>query len=319
MQADIDGAVRSARLAANFSWSWNPDDVSRFCDVAEWRVAEPSIRPRLLTNLEIAEPIGHVSIGRNIWSDEAPSQVLRQISFRLSSSGSGSVSASERIDAFFLAGSRLTSEFGNPTQAIPGREPTLAWELPELSIELRLRASYLMLGIINPNYQDWKNSSRDELEYERRLNHGDEKPNDSVSPSSTLGWQSFLSALSLTLSRLPEDGVLTIVADSKKWVRFSFGESSRLGLLLRCEFPQIGDIDAEQLVRDGWVKPDKRSRHWVYAVEWPTIYDKYYALSKSAVGVLRSIFGVEDAASISIDSQSLSYGDHADLVAFREG
>ncbi|MFF0634617.1 DUF6301 family protein [Nocardia sp. NPDC004151] len=319
MQADIAGAFQIARLAARFDWTWSPDDVPRFCDVAEWQFAGPSARAGISTNLEIARPVGFVSIGREVWDDASQIRVLRQISVEATSSdldlGTGPTHAT--IDAFALAASLFVSEWGDPARTVPGSSAKLAWDLPCVVIQVEIDKSDLVLSLINPHYEQWIESCSGEAEADWRRYHGDERPSDAVSPSLAGGWTSFADALALTLSRLPEEGQLTLVAGSDHWLRFSFGTNSRYGLLLKCEFPRVRGIDSAEHARTGWAKPDRRNRNWAKRITWPAPFDGYHSLAQDAVAVLRDMFGVDDPTSISVHSRSSSYEEPASLEAFK--
>ncbi|WP_027503353.1 DUF6301 family protein [Rhodococcus sp. UNC363MFTsu5.1] len=54
MHADIEGAVRTARLAARFDWTWDSEDLERFCAAAGWQALRRSdTAATLTTNLDI--------------------------------------------------------------------------------------------------------------------------------------------------------------------------------------------------------------------------------------------------------------------------
>ncbi|WP_458690963.1 TY-Chap domain-containing protein [Nocardia tengchongensis] len=184
-------------------------------------------------------------------------------------------------------------------------------------IQVEIDNCDVVLSLINPHYQDWIDSGNGEAEADWVRFHGDERPSDSVSPSLAGGWPSFSDALALTLSRLPEDGQLTVVAGSDQWLRFGFGMSSRDGLRLKCEFPTVRGIDTAKQVQTGWAKPDRRNRNWAKRIKWPAAYDRYHSLAQNAVAVLHNMFGVDDPTSISVYSRNLSYEAPATLEAFK--
>lgn len=319
MQADIAGSLQIARLAARFNWTWSPGDVPRFCDVAGWQPAGPSVRADISTNLEIARPVGFVSLGREIWDDASQIRVLHQISVEATSSDIDlrTGPTHETIDAFALADSLFVSEFGDPARTAPGSSAKLAWDVPGVVIQVEIDSCDVVLSLINPYYQDWIDSCSGEAEVDWRRFHGDERPGDSVSPSLAGGWPSFSDALALTLSRLPEEGQLTVVAGSDQWLRFSFGSNSRYGLLLKCEFPAVRGIDSAKQVQTGWAKPDRRNRNWAKRIKWPTAYDGYHSLAQESVALLHNMFGIDAPASISVYSRNLSYEEPANLEAFK--
>jgi hypothetical protein len=65
LHADIQGAVRTARLAADFDWTWAAEDLERFCTTAGWHTerfsdtaGEPGdCRPIAAQNLRYPWPI----------------------------------------------------------------------------------------------------------------------------------------------------------------------------------------------------------------------------------------------------------------------
>jgi hypothetical protein len=175
------------------------------------------------------------------------------------------------------------------------------------------------LGVVNPEYHSWIYDDDDsEAEDERRRNHGNQKPHESISPELSGGWEAFSDALALTLVRLPEDGVLTVVANSRHSIRFSYIENSRTGLHLKADLLGASEIVATTLRQDGWIKIKDRKGGWARWTKWPAPYDDYRVLADGAVFALRDCFAVHDPADTVIDSRSLSYEKNVDLTDFKD-
>ncbi|WP_331757940.1 DUF6301 family protein (plasmid) [Nocardia sp. NBC_01377] len=182
MQVDYDGAVRIARLAAAFDWSWTVADVEPFCAAAGWRF-EPfpktskTLSLQVTTDLAINRQDGLARASVLEVKRWRPSRtMLNDFSVYITDVTTvGDVDA-DLTDAFAGLTARLTSELAEPTRWATGDDDLdqeVGWELPKSVIVLS--ASYpvqsppkptgaIRLKLINPVYQAFNDAA---AEYER--------------------------------------------------------------------------------------------------------------------------------------------------------
>ncbi|MFI9504635.1 DUF6301 family protein [Nocardia sp. NPDC052566] len=145
MHADTEGAIRIARLAAQFNWTGTIDDVEPFCATAGWEILhEEGKIPVIQTNLTVNRPLATIHQRKqrmdylSIYvTDVAPLDLIP-------------LEVEPEMRAHFTDLSRaLTEILGAPTRhdIDIDVDETLRWDLPKIVIQLvrSLRAVYIDL------------------------------------------------------------------------------------------------------------------------------------------------------------------------------
>ncbi|MGW4371042.1 DUF6301 family protein [Nocardia takedensis] len=155
MQVDIDGAVRVARLAAAFDWTWARPDVVRFCATAGWRIeSDRPMEAEFVTDLAVRPAIGFVAIDAGQHELRQVGQEIQRWMVRVSDVDT-SPSAQVEIDRLFdAARTRMIAEFGVPTRTWDSRSE-IGWELPGVWLRLSSVGFAVAVNIVNPTYQAW--------------------------------------------------------------------------------------------------------------------------------------------------------------------
>ncbi|MFE3758880.1 DUF6301 family protein [Nocardia tengchongensis] len=160
MQVDVEGAVRTARLAAEFDWTWYLDkDLPRFCDAAGWDLGESTeYRTDMRTDLRVQRP--HASVRR-------VKRMFDTMLVHVSDEIDQSIPWAERrrflVDGFAALGNGLFPAMGRPTRIAPGQSAMMSWEHPRVWIELKIFSNTVMLSLIS---QEWQATADAEARYE---------------------------------------------------------------------------------------------------------------------------------------------------------
>ncbi|PXX54788.1 hypothetical protein DFR70_12382 [Nocardia tenerifensis] len=150
MQVDVEGAVRTARLAAQFDWTWYLDkDLSAFCDAAGWSLGESSDRRTdIRTDLRVRPPRASVARRRRMFDE---------MSVHVSDEIDRSIPWAQRrrslVDAFAALGEGLTLALDNPTRVTPGESAMMSWECPRVWIKLQIVYDTVYLYLISQESQ----------------------------------------------------------------------------------------------------------------------------------------------------------------------
>jgi len=155
MHADVDGAARTARAAAEFDWTWAVEDLTRFCLITGWEITE--LRKRgasVTTNLAVNRPDANVSFGDG---------EMKYLSIYITDSVDSNAGemAARQVDLFADLSTRLTTELGSPTWRKPGSNAKVGWNKAKARITLTAIPGLIHLRIVNPAYQEWIDSAPD--------------------------------------------------------------------------------------------------------------------------------------------------------------
>lgn len=154
--ADIDGAVTTARIAAQFNWTWKSEDVARFCAAAGWQIEERSRFDIVLrTNLAVSRNQSTVYL-----ADRRRHHALAAAGHEISAVYAyvADLGASDRpfteadvADQYLLLRSRFEAEFGIPARAT--KHDTVMWEHTDVFIGLTQFSNGVDVLFVNPVYQ----------------------------------------------------------------------------------------------------------------------------------------------------------------------
>lgn len=151
MRIDLDATLRAVQRACAFDWTWQIDDVARFCEDSGW-ILPGGERPekRIHTNLEINHP--------EAWASSL-NGMLMEVNFTVTDVLYGDVPYSEKFARSSANHIKLThalSEIlGDPTDyMLDGNKPTTKrWDFPDVVIMLLCVPGSLGVYFVNPGHQ----------------------------------------------------------------------------------------------------------------------------------------------------------------------
>ncbi|MTE11506.1 DUF6301 family protein [Nocardia aurantiaca] len=149
MHVDVEGAVRTARLAAEFDWTWYLDkDLPRFCDAAGWNLGESTeYGTDMCTDLRVQRPHASATRCKRMF-DELSVLVSDEIDPFPWAQRWRSL-----VDGFAAVGNGLLPVMGNPTRLAPGENAMMSWEHPRVWIELKIVFNTVRLNLISQEGQ----------------------------------------------------------------------------------------------------------------------------------------------------------------------
>ncbi|NKR48391.1 hypothetical protein GS545_03975 [Rhodococcus hoagii] len=155
MHADIEGAVRTARLAAHLDWTWDSEDLERFCAAAGWQSERFSdTAATLTTNLDINRRSGNAHL---TWGP------LNYIDIRVTDAADPGTRVPEVMAEFLTELSvPMTAEFGEGTPVTAGIVKELRWDLPNVVIILSAGLGAVTMRLVSPKHQAWTDEPEDE-------------------------------------------------------------------------------------------------------------------------------------------------------------
>ncbi|MFE3188037.1 DUF6301 family protein [Nocardia sp. NPDC059240] len=151
LQVDVEGAIRTARLAAEFDWTWYLDkDLPGFCDAAGWDLGESTeYRTDLRTDLRVQRPYA---------SADRQKRMFDEVSVLVSDEIDPSISWAQRrrplVDGFAAVGNGLFPAMGSPTRVAPGESAMMSWERPLVWIQLKIVYNTIVLSLISQESQE---------------------------------------------------------------------------------------------------------------------------------------------------------------------
>ncbi|MFI6866582.1 DUF6301 family protein [Nocardia sp. NPDC050406] len=334
MRVDMEGAVQIACLAAGFDWDWTKANVERFCRHAGWQSARTGPTgtgpeyARFRTSLRIATPIGEVEYDpefferRRIHGAEVREIVVYLTDLVDESSPTGRAFL---VDTFAELAERLSLAFGLPSHRVNDINLKVVWTLPRAVFFLAIdrQDGSIGLRIVNPVYQDHLNrlarEYRGDDDFDDEDFDDDEDSEDSLAQSAEFPstWPDFVSALALTLTRLPVDGILALTAsggDTGVWFEMGWHE-------LQC-LVTWGDGHSQEhhakAVDLGWsTAAPIHHANWERSISWPAPYRACEALAEGAVIILREVLEVAQPTDLQLVAGNDSDSDlMPDVAAF---
>lgn len=302
MRVDLDGAVRVARLAASFRWTWTFADLESFCAVAGWRVAESwALETTLTTDLDVDSPRADAStfLGLRRW--RRGRSVMNSLTVWVSD-----ISSEPDADAQVNAGltaltERLTTEIGAPDSPDDYSATAARWDLPDVRIRLVRRAPYrfpevqtgavamhlskpVKLALIDTVLSDSDQDQADEDDWE-------------VSADPPQDWSELASRLAGVFADMPSDAYLTLRTPDSRYAQFVGGPDdfycevvSNRSLAPEQRIPP--DLEALLAVR-GWSEPpDNGTENWAKDLNFPVTRLTCTRLADDVVHALSVVLGV---------------------------
>ncbi|WP_405164774.1 DUF6301 family protein [Nocardia sp. NBC_01499] len=151
MYADIEGAIRVVRLAAEFDWTGKIDDVEPLCGAAGWEIVEEEGKiPVIRTDLAVNDPFASIHRRKrrmdylSIYvTDVAPPDSIP-------------LDVEPELRAHFTdLGQALTETLGAPTRHDIGIDidETLRWDLSQIVIRLVRSIGAVYVDVVGRQYQ----------------------------------------------------------------------------------------------------------------------------------------------------------------------
>lgn len=305
MQADVDGALHIANLAADYDWQWTAEDAERFCQLAQFQIDQrhPEVAA-LRTTLSVDSPVGTLMSSRALLASAGrPSQSVTKISIRVTDTGDESSPSLSKllVDLFADLSTALTTKFGSPTRSEPGEYPEVGWDFDKVTILLATMNDSIALGFTNPTYLYWwERDQGDEYDEEEDEDSWDEES----TPIGKLTWTERREALLAAILQLPKNLELVLTTPNRSTIVFSV-----TGQQLRCHIRtgsgRRGQIRRfqEWFTSQGWVSREAalENGQWDRSVAWPARYSEYEAMVDAVISALREPLQVTKPNKISID------------------
>ncbi|MFR9750492.1 DUF6301 family protein [Nocardia sp. 004] len=159
MYADLDGAAALARIATGFDWTWTLEDVPRFCAITGWKIV---IRDKLgiefATDFDVRRPQANLFTDKGMAPElAAAGEEIENISITVAdlTAASHSSTEAEVVECCGLVGQRLITELGPPRRRVYETDQKLIWDLSKVSIRLYPVTNAVILGFVNPAFQEW--------------------------------------------------------------------------------------------------------------------------------------------------------------------
>ncbi|MFE4456559.1 DUF6301 family protein [Nocardia tengchongensis] len=325
MQADVAGALRTARLAAKFDWSWTDRDLDRFCSAAGWTPQKSDTGSAFLqTSLDVVKARAYARLNDG-WLSSISKSGLLLISVPVAGlpTGSGAGWFESSGDAFAAIATQLMGLLGNPDRHTAGSVPALTWlGLRNLVVSLEVDSEEIVLRFRNPVYQEWLDDAEeaeadtDDEDYEDDVDD-DEQQDEEDTPRvrtaqlAPTSWGHLSEGLAAALSRMPIHQVITFKASGGRFVQFEYVQSAKRGVELRCHVAPNVEIDdrfrmsaddESRLEASGWARPRKADDNWQRSVSWPATAADYERAAEAAVSILRDLLHVAEPLELQVEA-----------------
>jgi hypothetical protein len=328
MQADIEGAIRVARLAANFDWTWTVENVQRFYREAGWQSdSDPKSGAELRTGLMVSEPWGSAEYAAEFFRDYGiDGGEVKHFLVLVTDVVDDASLAGHRwlVDAFSELADRIEHEVGPSLGRVKVADPTMVWKLPKAVLFLSTDTddAAIQMKIVNPAYQEWLDRLADEDEEDDSEQYAESA--EAVVNGETPfphTWPELKAALALTLSRLPIEGELVLIAPGGRtawftmgWDEFSCRVSTSGG---RHATGKISAADRDYWVGMGWSRdPMKGDDGWQRSIQWPTRYREYEVIAEAAADALHDRLGVAQPSDLQMKAWIGESSSIPDITAF---
>ncbi|GAB2636479.1 DUF6301 family protein [Nocardia goodfellowii] len=150
MQVDTQGAVQTARCAADFDWTWSVADLGRFGRTMGWTRVKGRYGDSFETDLQVNEPIAQVGY-RTDGSAQKGLGDLAFVSIFVADTSIADYPAMARVWADLF--DRITEQLGAAAAGAFGINEGLVWMVPAAAIGLRVEPLRIRLEIVNPKYR----------------------------------------------------------------------------------------------------------------------------------------------------------------------
>lgn len=309
MNADLDGALRIANLAADYDWLWTAENAESFCRLAQFQIDQrhPELAA-LQTSLCVNPHTGFMMSSRKLLASAGrPSQSVVQLSVQITDSGDESSPSLHKslVDLFADLSGSFIAEFGSPTRWSPGEYAEIGWDFDEFTMLLTTSDSSIGLGLVNPAYLRWWGEVDDESEDESDDDEyeDDEDDEEFAGPGGQLTWIERRDALLAAVTRLPNNVELVLTTPGGSTIAFTVAEAQ---LTSRTESgpDRRGQSrhDHDWFVAHGWNLNSGSPEGWARSVPWPARYNEYEKVVDAAILVLRGPLEVENPNEITVEA-----------------
>ncbi|MFD6104446.1 DUF6301 family protein [Nocardia salmonicida] len=322
MQTDIEGAIRVARLASSFDWTWTSDNLDNFSTTVGWHAQRYSSRSvTFQTGLNLGRDWAEARFDRHRLATTQPGQDVEVSYARVSISDrvdpDDLYSREELVDIFAEMHGRLVAELGSVSRRNIGSTPGLVWDLPNQVLVLD-SGSRLTLSLNNPVYCEWRDRLVSVVEAGDLPEDDDDLEDLPPRPSS---WPQFVRALALTVAFMPEDSAISLSAPtgSKIYLRMNEFHVEVVIHPVEGDLQFLDDLRPD-LAQLGWIESvDRFGNHLKKSVEWPSPMHQFGGIAESAMTTLRSISGIATPANIEIESWAIRGDNTADISLLGSG
>ncbi|MFE3795328.1 DUF6301 family protein [Nocardia tengchongensis] len=313
MQADIEGAVSLARLAADFDWRWTFQNAEAFYRLAGWQVVYSSDTVAILQTVpgrqdRIAKALFDTDF---LTLQRAVGEDLESVLVPLTDVGNGDASyLVALVDLFADLSQRFNAELGKPADLRPGRYATVRWDLPRLVLLLTAFDSGASLQIVNPTYQQWRD--RPAMTSRERSGTDTLADRDRVDDTAPESWADWVAALTISLPRMGNNSYLRLRISEARIVVFEMG---MYGDQLKIAIPNPSFADAGMSDPFGicastdWTEYTEHQGEsgWHRSVAWPARYQDYRSMAACATALLRE--GNPHLLPAAIEFEAWAYDD----------
>lgn len=302
MHADIESAVRIARLAAGFDWAWTLDNLEQFCSLAGWQQPVPDeYGAEIRTDLNVSSPLALAVNDARFCRDWLPGGQMVYVTVYLTDDPIVDSPEIQKVlvDWFAELAGRLCSALGAPVRLF-GSQPKIFWDLPKVALVLSVDFDRLeiSLRVANTTYQHQAN-----LMFEDDDDEEDVSPSVTARPS-TPEWAEFSASLALTLARLPEGGNLELSINGELGAQFT---------MRRLDGLRLGSA------RRGWIDDNPQASMMSRkGIQWPATYSVLIELADSLTAELREDHRVSTPSEILTEAWVDSYRCVPDLTPIGE-
>ncbi|WP_330185022.1 DUF6301 family protein [Nocardia sp. NBC_01503] len=146
MLVGIEGAVEIARIAIEPDWDWSVDALGRFCVIAGWEITDRSGsgNAALRTNLRVGRPES------DVYGNPRKTNLISTYVTDVADPdmpGLGDWLA----DAFDQLRAALADILGEQCRYEPGRKATVAWDRPNMTIDLHITWQAIHMSLVRPD------------------------------------------------------------------------------------------------------------------------------------------------------------------------
>lgn len=269
MHVDIDGAVRIARIAADFEWTWTLADLQPFCAKTGWKITESrKLGVNLVTDLAINRLDASVYHSRDLKRWRRNRSIVREISIFVSDVSDEPDVAAQIDSALITLIEQFSRELGPTAPPEEDSHPTGRWDLR--NVVVLLSGNYpsnrtpwlgsIHLKLVSPAVQALRDTADELLEQQLRE---EGRWVEDVDPPTD--WPEFTARLTSVLGDLPIDSVVSFRATGNRYVQL--GRNSKLGhssVEVWCEVVSNEFLDADHrmstadeaaMIARGWKAP----------------------------------------------------------------
>ncbi|MEU4416478.1 DUF6301 family protein [Nocardia salmonicida] len=157
MQADIEGAVRIARIARDFAWTWGQEDIERFRLTAGWTLLRRGDHGNTCLSTDLRVNLNRANAYSNrqyIRGREGRDESLERLAINITdvARDADEVLSTALSECFDQLTERLTREFGRASHTESKPDAEIGWVEYDHVVNVFMGNTYLLLEVVNPRY-----------------------------------------------------------------------------------------------------------------------------------------------------------------------